>query len=127
MKQTKAWFFSPEPLEEIGEAFVRAGIVDHFDGDEENVYEWLEAETGKGTSVNISRKHGLDELPRNSSQKIREVRLEEPVTVTTGDPGEIETIAVQIAQALQCTVSLGTVIYLGGDEYEFRESHKIHP
>lgn len=127
MKQIKAWFFSPEPLEEIGEAFLRAGIIESFDDDEENVYEWLTARSHAGMSLNISRKHGWDELPRNSSrEKIREIRMKEPITVTANNEN-IQDIAEHIAEALQCSVSIGTVIYLGGDDYEFRESHKVQP
>ncbi len=122
LKQLRFWFFSDLELEEIGRILLQKNIITDFRYDYENVYEWIEAQTDNANiDFNIARKHNDWE---NFSA--------EPITVLIMYSGLepsnniVEKKAKLFAEKLQLPISLGTVDYLGDDNFEYNEQKRIN-
>lgn len=121
LKLYRPWFSSGLSLEDIGNQLIVAGLVVEFYYDAENVYEWIIAKTlDNKIDLNISRKH-------NDGSNVSN----EPITIiveyaeTEPSDSYVERIAGIVARALQTEVSLGTVEYLGGDNFRYNVQNKI--
>lgn len=115
------WFTSGRSLIEIGNTLLVHGIICDVAYDHENVYEWIEAQTNNvALDLNIARKH-----------KEGTGIAHEPITVRLmyahNEPSDtlVEKIAMSFAKRLNTEVSLGTVDYVGGDDYRYNEQRKI--
>src|SRR5215472_17606043 len=108
---TKLWFKTDLDLDKVCCLIQRELKLDDFDFDAENHYEWREARAQDGSwKINISRKHDCG------------VSLPEEVyhVYFGGYPGNVKEVAQQIATIIDREVHLGKIIYLGGDDYEYR-------
>ncbi len=133
-KNYKIWFYSERSLDTPAEIFFDKGLIGKFDVDYENVYEWIEAQSMESSvEFNISRKHSyLEDFEEGCEDQIKS-NLKEPITLmlmydndnTKPLDSEIETIANQINLILSTKVYLGTVTYLGGDDYEYVKMKEI--
>lgn len=129
-KKYAVWFFSEEHLEDIGEKLVEKGIIQSFDYDYENVYEWMEAEaTNVQAELNFSRQHAFHE--DNGLEQQRKSNKENPVSVLfmydDNEPSdeEVEQFASALSKVLENSCFLGKINYLGEDEYEYIQTKEI--
>lgn len=116
VKKYKAWFSSGLELDEVGEIFIKCGLVSDFSSDYENVYEWFVGITDNpGVVLNISRKHcdgvGFENEP-----------IHVMIMYAESEPSnaKIEAIAESINKALSTEVHIGFIDYISGDNYEYR-------
>jgi len=121
VKSYKAWFCLDESLEIIGEKLHRAKIIDQYDFDMENVYEWIETRpSSSGVKLNFSRQH----LDGGNIEK-------EPISlllVFSGKEPEntnLEKLVSSISKELNVEVSLGEIEHLEKDKYKYHEQFKI--
>lgn len=116
------WCRSEQNLADVFAAFPTAD--DAFEYDSENVWEWFEGRTVSGLAFNISRPHGLrndDEPPVPPDEPIR-------FTLTHGLAERmVENFGLRLADALDREIHTGEVVYLGGDEFEYRVSATFRP
>lgn len=122
VKPYKAWFCINESLEIVGKRLHRAKIINQYDFDMENVYEWVETSpSNSGVKLNFSRQH----LDGENTEK-------EPVNlllVFSGREPEntiLEKLAASISRELNVEVSLGEIEHLENDKYKYHEQLKIH-
>lgn len=117
----KFWTYTAGPLPELADMLLRSGIVTTAEHDSENVYEWLKCRlSGESIELNISRKHQDGDLDGT-----------EPLAfLLIGTDGSamakiVDGVAGRVASALQMPMTLGTIDYLGDDEYRYNpdESH----
>ena len=131
-KTYKIWFYSEKKLEEISEKLLEKALVKSFEYDYENVYEWIEAQSDDlQIEFNFSRQHSYErEFEQNSIEQIK-ANLEKPITVLFMYDGDepsdeiVEEFASSLSQILQCSVFLGNINYLGGDNYEYIKTKEI--
>lgn len=131
-KNYKIWFNSEKSLESIAKTFSEKELIGEFEYGFENVYEWIETQLYDSSfELKISRKHCYSQEFEESSKEQLNANLKEPIRVmlmyNENEPSddEIEKIANQINLILTCSVWLGTVIYLGGDDYEYIKMKEI--
>lgn len=119
----QAWFWSARPLLEIADALKRPlglGAIDH---DAENVYEWIEAPLPEmGTTLNLSRQHDADD-PAERDRVTVILRLDQAGPSTE----ELEPLCQRMADTLDLDVWMGTVAYLGGEQYDYRPRQRLRP
>jgi hypothetical protein len=121
VKDYRAWFFTPHPLSDVGDKLVASGIYTRFYRDSENVYEWIICDTSdEDRQLNISRKHWKGNLPPDEPTVLL-------LMFDESGPQDIEVkeMAAKVAHALGVNVTLGTVEYLGGDDFRYHPSERI--
>jgi hypothetical protein len=108
--QTQLWIRPDLELEKLCNLLQQPLKLNEFDLDFENVYEWGEALAQDGAwKINISRKSYCGEVLPDETYHI----------LLAGNPPDPDKIAQQIANTLNCQVSLGKIIYLGDDDYQY--------
>jgi hypothetical protein len=120
----KFWIYTGRPIIEIAEALSTAGVINDYDCDEENVYEWFTASPGQDdVELNVSRKHNGGD-----------VELDEPLSFLLISRGEeappeslVRELAAKVNQALKTMVYIGTIKHLGEDDYCYTATQKLGP
>jgi hypothetical protein len=118
----KFWLYTSRPLLEIAETLSDAGVINDYDCDEENVYEWFTARPGRDDlELNVSRKHNGGEI-----------EPDEPLSfliISRADdcPPEslVRELAARVNAALKTMVYVGTIKHLGDDDYCYTAREKI--
>lgn len=113
----KFWIRSGRPLDEIADALQHAGVIDAYSLDSENVYEWFTCvPSGYNVELNVSRKHYDGDLD-----------FDEPLAflvIGQGQETPPENLVTELAAAvhtvLQTPVWLGSIEYLGNDEFRYQ-------
>ena len=131
-KNYKIWFYSEKHLEDIATEFHNEKLIGEYYYDYENVYEWIEAQSiDSSFELNISREHSYWNDYEEGSAEQKAENLKEPITIMlmfdSKEPSDIivEEIAKQINSILTCSVYLGTIKYLGGNNYEYIKTKEI--
>src|SRR5689334_11122187 len=107
----RLWFISELNLVNLCQILEIELQLQEFEFDMENLYEWAEAEAQDNSwKINISRKHREgDPLPDEFYH-----------ILFAGQPPDLNIIAQQIATIIKVPVNLGSIIYLGGDDYDYK-------
>ncbi|BDD05179.1 hypothetical protein [Aureibacter tunicatorum] len=119
VKEYKLWFYCEMTFNNLSQFFFDRGLINDFEYDYENVYEWIETSLYDDSyELNISRKHLFDhELDRISIIEPTSILViyenEEP------DDALIDELAKKINQVLEIPVYSGKINYLGDDDYEY--------
>ncbi|WP_074405983.1 MULTISPECIES: hypothetical protein [Aquimarina] len=131
-KNYKLWFYSEKPLEDIATEFYNKKLIEEFQYDYENVFEWIEAHSiDLSYEFNISRKHSYWSDFKEGSVEQKKENLKEPISIMLmyeniePSDGLLEEIANQIHLTLNCSVYLGTINYLGGNDFEYIKTKEI--
>ena len=107
------WFTCDKPLEEIGQILEKAGLINDHTVEGENVWEWIEAGSPSAQyGVNISRKHKDYTCPVH----IKVLHHDKESTLDLR-----EQLGNQLAKVLKTDIKAGTVEYISGNDFEFRE------
>lgn len=131
-KNYKIWFYSEKHLKNIATEFNNEKLIGEYYHDYENVYEWIVGQSiNSSFELNISRKHYYwsDYEEGNIEQQTK--NLKEPITIMlmfdTKEPSDsiLEEIAKKVSLIMSCSVYLGTIDYLGGDDYEYIKTKEI--
>ena len=121
VKPTKAWFCFDESLELIGERLFDSGIIDKYDFDMENVYEWIETSpSSSGVKLNFSRQHLDGYNIKNEPISLLLVFSEKEPENST-----LEKLADSIAKELSVEVCIGEIEHLEDDNYKYHVQKKI--
>ena len=122
IKKYRFWFSSRQSLGEIGKLLVNQNIISGYEYDFENVYEWIIGTTSNANiDLNISRKH-----------KDWEDFSEEPIHVLTMYSGNepsnelVDRLANMFNKCLKVEIRLGTIEYVGGDDYQYNEQNRLN-
>jgi hypothetical protein len=111
----KFWTHTARPLSELAERLLQNGVIASANHDYENVYEWLECHLQGGTvELNISRKHHDGDI--DEREPLAFLLIGKDVAAMDA---MVDDIANQVKSALQMPITLGTIEYLGGDEYRY--------
>ena len=121
VKSYKAWFCLNESLEIIGERLFKAKIIDEYDFDMENVYEWLETNpSSTGVKLNFSRQHlGGGNIEQEPVSLLLVFSGKEPENTT------LEKLAGLISKELKVEVLLGEIEHLENDNHKYHAQLKI--
>lgn len=121
VKEYRFWFNTNLPLSEIGSLLLNQGVISDYNYDYENVYEWIVGQTDNiNIDLNISRKHNDDgDISYEPTTALVMYSGKEPTNKF------VERIATIFARKLQVEISLGTMEYLGGDDYKYNEENRI--
>jgi len=121
VKSYKAWFCIDQSLELVGENLFKSGIIDDYDFDMENVYEWIETNpSNSGVKLNFSRQH-LDggDIQNEPISLLQVFSGKEPENT------DLEKLAKSIAKKLGVVVFLGEIEHLKNDKYKYHAQTKI--
>lgn len=113
IKEMKAWFSSSLDLVEIGDKLQIAGLISDYDYDCENVYEWLECTVDDSSlELNVSRKHcdftDFEHEPIHVMILYKDLEPKDEFVFS---------VAKRISIILGSGISVGTISYVGGDEF----------
>lgn len=123
------WCYSSESLSDLFEKFRHCFVIndDDFVHDAENVWEWFDGNTAdRRLGFNISRPHeDLDEFGVETQPIANEpIRF----SLLIHDPKtRADEIGSRLAAAIGLEVHTGAVIYLKGNEFEYRVSQSFLP
>ncbi len=107
------WFHSEQELSELWELIAAELKIESESHDHENVWEWISAESKSGMyRYNISRKHNDYSFP---------VQIKVSCLGSPPSSGKLEKLGRQLAEALKADIKYGSVKYLKGNDYEFKE------
>lgn len=131
-KNYKLWFYSEKPLDKIAAILYDEKVIGKFHYDYENVFEWVEAQSvDLSFEINISRKHSYWNGFEEGSIELKKENLKEPISIMllydVNEPADkfIEEMAHQIHFLMNCSVYLGTINYLKGDDFEYIKTEEI--
>ena len=119
------WCQTDLPLDVIFARFATGFITRDSEMDAENVWCWAEGTTEDGQlSFNISRKHHAGHEPERTQLPV------EPVSIRfiRHQPNLNDSeLGQKLANALQLEIFLGTMHYMGGDEFTFLAQTSFQP
>lgn len=121
VKALQFWLCADAALNEIAERLVAAGIIANYQLDSENVYAWFTARLpGASWELNVSHKHHEDELtPDEPVCFLLMYHDAEPADAVVKD------LARNVAHGLKTDVLIGTIQYLGGDDFSYHPQEQI--
>jgi hypothetical protein len=112
----KFWIWSSRPLQEIADALLRAGVLGDYCQDCENAYEWFTCTPlGYDVELNVSRKHQESDLDFDEPLAFLIIARDE----STPPESIVRELAAAVQTAMKTTVYLGTIEYLGNDEFRY--------
>lgn len=111
------WTSAPIPLRQIEDKLKTAFGLGRIEDDSENIWMWFEGRDPKGIHFNVSRGHREGEECLDE----RLVILLEPI------PEDVHAYGHRLATTLGQPIHFGTLIYLGGDEFETRTETIFEP
>ncbi|MGD1841029.1 MAG: hypothetical protein ACFB0B_09055 [Thermonemataceae bacterium] len=130
-KNYQLWFYSEKTLYDIATELYNKKLIGAFRYDYENVFEWVEAPSiDSSFKFNISRKKAYWGFEEGSVEQ-KAANLKEPISLalmyTHEEPSDrlLEEIATQINLTLACSVYLGAIRYLGGDDFKYIKTKEI--
>lgn len=119
------WCHTDLPLNAIFARFSTGFITHDSEMDAENVWCWVEGTTEEGQlSFNISRKHHAGHEPERTHLPVEPISIR--FILHQPDLNE-SALGQKLANALQLEIFLGTMHYMGGDEFTFLAQKSFQP
>ncbi len=110
------WLYITEDLETVTEKIRRALNLKAFNWDCENVWEWCQSDfETDGLNYNFSRSHTDGEGHYNEP-----FRMDFEKQSGVFKQSEIDALATSISNELNVKVFYGNIIYVSGDEFEYK-------
>jgi hypothetical protein len=121
----KFWIYTPLDLVAIAYGLAAAGVIEDFHCDSENVYDWcIAAPAGRADiELNLSRKH--DDGATDPEEPLSFLVISR--NDTCPPEGLVRELAARVNAALQTMVYIGTIEYLGEDDYCYTATKKLNP
>ena len=109
-----------KPLPAIADTLVSSGIIERYDYDYENVYEWFTCRpNGYDYELNVSRKHNEDEPPIDPLGFMLISQADPPLETS------LRELASTVQQTLKQTVIIGAIVHKGGDDFSYEPIEKL--
>ncbi len=128
------WGHTEMFLDTMGEILVENKIVDNYEVDAENVYEWISCDFDNGEyELNISIEHDYEDpvCRKNNVLEFRLIENNELKDVTLArncaERETVEALARKIADTLNIELSVGNIEYNSKNKTEYIEEYKITP